>query len=141
MGIAGIVVANPEMTLDWKTQYDNWCTPAAAVQILVNLQNGKSLSAESRALILDDLQKSQTGLNRIRHLLPANTVVADKTGTSGTQDGITAATNDIALITLPDGRHLALAVFVADAKASDKIREDTIAQIARAAWDEWATPK
>ncbi len=141
LGIDGIVVANPEMTLDRKTQYDNWCTPAAAIQILVNLQNGKSLSAASRALILDDLQKSQTGINRIRHLLPANTVVADKTGTSGTQNGITAATNDIALVTLPDDRHVALAVFVADSEASDKIREDTIAQIARAAWDAWASPK
>jgi beta-lactamase class A len=141
LGVTQIVVADTEKKMDWKTQYDNWSSPDAAVRILANLQSGKSLSSGSRAVLLDDMQKSQTGLHRIRHLLPAGTVVADKTGTSGTDNGVTAATNDIALITLPDGRHLALAVFVSDSKASDETRESVIAKIARAAWDEWVSEK
>lgn len=87
------------------------------------------------------MQKSQTGINRIRRLLPAGTAVADKTGASGMQKGVAAATNDIALVTLPGGRHLALAVFVADSRASDEIREKVIAKIARATWDEWVSAK
>jgi beta-lactamase class A len=83
------------------------------------------------------MQESQTGRNRIRNLLPEGTTVADKTGTSWTRNGRTAATNDIGLITLPDGRHLALAIFVADSTAPDAIREKVIARIARAAWDQW----
>jgi beta-lactamase class A len=65
---------------------------------------------------------------------------AHKTGTSGTEKGVTAATNDIGIITLPDGRHLAVAVFVADAKADQATREGVIARIARAAWDFYVKP-
>jgi beta-lactamase class A len=68
-------------------------------------------------------------------LLPAGTIVAHKTGTSGTVDGLSRATNDVGLITLPDGRHLALAVFVSDSTADEATREGVIARTAQAAWD------
>ena len=45
-----------------------------------------------------------------------------------------AATNDIGLIELPDGRRLALAVFVTDSQADDTTREAAIARIAKAAY-------
>lgn len=45
-----------------------------------------------------------------------------KAGTSDTEHGISAATNDIDLITLPDGRRLAIAVFVTDSTANDQMR-------------------
>jgi beta-lactamase class A len=72
---------------------------------------------------------------RIKGLLPASTLVAHKTGSSGTENGMTAATNDIGIITLPDGRHLAIAVFVSDSKADASTRDSVIARIARAVWD------
>jgi len=62
-------------------------------------------------------------------------VVAHKTGTGGTQNGITSATNDIGIITLPDGRDLAVAVFVSDSTADDATRDAVIARLAKAAWD------
>ena len=65
-------------------------------------------------------------------------VLAHKTGTSGTYGGISAATNDIGLITLPNGRHVAIAVFVSDSKAGTETREGVIARIARAVWDCWS---
>jgi beta-lactamase class A len=71
--------------------------------------------------------------------LPAGTVVAHKTGTSGTQKGITAATNDIGIITLPNGRHLAIAVFVSDSPADESTREGVIAKVALAVWEKFAT--
>lgn len=141
LGINQIFVVDSEMNIDWKTQYRNWSSSAAAIQLLTDLQTGKTLSPASRALIFEDLEKSQTGANRIRRLLPPGTQVADKTGTSGTAHGITAATNDIGIITLPDGRQLALAVFVSDSSASDHFRDNVIAKIARAAWDEWSASK
>lgn len=140
LGVRDLIVANSEMDMTWRRQYDDWCTPEAAVQLLVALEKGKGVSAESRALILKDMQQTQTGINRIRHLLPKGTVVADKTGASGTKDGRTAATNDIALVTLPGGRHLALAIFVSDSTASDEVRDDLIARLARAAWDSQVSP-
>jgi beta-lactamase class A len=62
-------------------------------------------------------------------------VVAHKTGTGGTQNGITSATNDIGIITLPNGTHLAVAVFVSDSGANDETRDAIIARLAKAAWD------
>jgi beta-lactamase class A len=69
-------------------------------------------------------------------MLPPGTVVMHKTGSSDTVAGVTAATNDIGLIVLPDGRQLALAVFVTDARADDEMRDAVIARIAKAVYDE-----
>src|SRR6202034_3480714 len=74
-------------------------------------------------------------LKRLRGLLPEGTQVAHKTGTSGYENGIAAATNDVGLIQLPDGRHLAIAVLVTDARADETSVEHTIAAIARACYD------
>lgn len=57
-----------------------------------------------------------------------------KTGTSNMVGGVAAATNDIGLIALPDGRLLALAVFVTDARAQAEVREAVIARIAEAVY-------
>jgi beta-lactamase class A len=81
------------------------------------------------------LSASVTGPNRLRAGLPAGTVLAHKTGTSGELNGNAAATNDIGLITLPDGRRLAVAVFVTDARANEITRDRVIARIGRAAYD------
>lgn len=136
-GVGDLIVAHSEMQLTWKTQYEDWSTPRAAVKLLMNLQNGIGISDASRALLMKDMQESQTGVTRILNLLPRGTVVADKTGSSGTQDGRAAATNDIGLVTLPDGRHMAIAIFVSDSEAADAVRDSVIAKIARSAWDEW----
>jgi beta-lactamase class A len=45
-------------------------------------------------------------------------------------------TNDLGLIPLPDGRQIAIAVFVTDSIAREAIRRQTIARSARAAYDE-----
>ena len=82
------------------------------------------------------LIETKTGKNRLKALLPPGTIIAHKTGTSNTVDGVTAATNDIGIITLPDGRHLAIAVFVSDSKTDESGREGAIAKIARAIWND-----
>ena len=48
---------------------------------------------------------------------------------------MTNATNDIGLIALPDGRRLAIAIFVTDSTADDDTRDAVIARIAKAAYD------
>jgi beta-lactamase class A len=49
------------------------------------------------------------------------------------------ATNDVGLITLPNGRRLALAVFVTDAHAGQDACEHVIAAIAREIYSEALT--
>lgn len=83
------------------------------------------------------MTETPTGLKRIKGMLPEGTVVVHKTGTSSTIDEVTAATNDVGLVTLPNGRYLAIAVFVSDAKADMATREAAIAKISSAMWDEW----
>lgn len=107
-----------------------------AVVLLRAFHEGKGLSKSSQALLRRLMTETSTGLKRIKGLLPDGTVVAHKTGTSSTVNGVTAATNDVGLVTLPNGRHLAIAVFVSDSKANDAIREEAIAKVAKAAWDE-----
>lgn len=120
-----------------QTQYKNYATPLAAIQLLYALINPQVLSEASRNQLLEWMTNTPTGANRIKGELPPGTSVAHKTGTSGTRDGVTAATNDIGIVTLPDGRRLAVAIFIRDSKADLKTREAVIARIARAAYD-WA---
>jgi beta-lactamase class A len=139
--VSELIVANTEKEIgrDWETQYRNWASPEGAVALLRALQEGRGLSTESRALLLKLMTETPTGAQRLKGLLPKGTIVAHKTGTSGANaSGINAATNDIGIITLPDGRHLAIAVFVSDSPADEAAREAVIAKIARAAWDRWA---
>ena len=133
-------MANTEKELgrDESAQYRNWATPEAMVVLLRALHEGRGLSEPSRALLLRLMTQTPTGSRRIKGLLPVGTVVAHKTGTSGTVKGLTPATNDVGLVTLPNGRHLAVAVFVSDSMANDSAREKVIARVARAAWDYWS---
>lgn len=86
------------------------------------------------------MTETRTGPNRLRGRLPEGTAVAHKTGSSRTVDGVTAATNDLGIVSLPDGQRLAVAVFVTDSPADDAVRERVIADVARAAYDAWAAP-
>jgi len=131
LGIQDIVVATTEMEMSREVhvQYRNWATAEAMVQLL------EKLSPEHDALLLKWMTESTPGPKRIKGLLPAGTIVAHKTGTSGTDGGMTRATNDVGLVTLPDGRHMAIAVFVSDSRADLAARELLIARLAHAAWD------
>jgi beta-lactamase class A len=142
LGVEGVMVATTERAMaqgDEQVQYRNWATPESMLTLLRALQEGRGLSRASRRLLLELMLKSTPGPRRIKGLLPAGTPVAHKTGTSGTAEGVTRATNDVGLVTLPDGRHMALAVFVSDTKAGADVREGVIAKIARAAWDCWTS--
>lgn len=138
--ITGIVVldAEKEMAQDHSLQYRNWATPQAAVALLRALFEKRGLSEASQSLLMKLMSESATGPKRLKGLLPAGTVVAHKTGSSWTEKGITAATNDIGIVTLPNGKHLAIAVFVSDSPADQATRERVIAKVARAVWDKFA---
>jgi len=131
-----IVASEGDMTKAWEVQYTNWCKPADVVCLLDLFYQGKALSKSSNDFLYKIMTETTTGPKRLKGLLPADAVVAHKTGTSGTNDeGLTPATNDVGIITLPNGKHLAIAVLVCNSKADDATRDLVIAQIAKAAWD------
>jgi beta-lactamase class A len=133
-----VVSTEKESAQDKALQYQNSATPDAVVVLLRLFHEGQGLSESSQALLRRLMTETPTGLKRIKGMLPKGTVVAHKTGTSVTVDGVAAATNDVGLVTLPNGHHVAIAVFVSDAKADMATREAAIAKISRAVWDEWS---
>ena len=126
----------------WDMQYENFATPEAAVALLEVLmpptETGNRTVDPTYEAVYQSMIESVPGENRIKGQLPAGTVVAHKTGTGGSRNGINSATNDVGIITLPSGKHIAIAVFVGDSPADEKARELVIAQMAKAVWDTWS---
>lgn len=138
LGVKGIAVnaSEAEMAANWEVQYTNWCKPIDIVYLLDLFYHGKTLSKRSTDFLMKILLETSTGPKQIKGLLPPSTPVAHKTGHSGTNDaGLTPATNDVGIITLPNGKHLAIAIFVGNTTANEAIRNEVIAKIAKAAWD------
>jgi beta-lactamase class A len=138
LGLSAIHQQDSEYTLhsDPKLQYRDYAEPAAMVALLRLFADHSPLNPEHTALLNGWMLAATSGPNRIKGLLPAGTPVAHKTGSSGVEWGMIPATNDVGLITLPDGRRLALAVFVTDAHADQNACERVIAAIARETYNE-----
>lgn len=127
------------MQNNWDLQFQNWTTPNAANRVLESFYDNKKkwLSQKSHDFLWKLMRETTTGKNRLKGQLPETTVVAHKTGWSGTNKltGITAAVNDIGIVFLPNGQHFFISVFVTDSKEDIKTNEQIMADIAKAAWD------
>ena len=99
--------------------------------LLAAIDRGSALSPQSRAVLLDTMTRTSTGKNRMRAGLPDGTVFAHKTGT------LQSVTDDVGIIRLPDGRHLALAIFVTGPEGHTP-HATMIAQITKALYDGYA---
>jgi len=69
--------------------------------------------------------------------LPEETVVAYKTGWSGThkKTGVTAVVNNIGIFFLPNGEYFIISVFVSESKEDFDTNEKIIADITKATYD------
>lgn len=109
----------------------NRSTPDAAAMFLRKLWRNELVSpASTRHLI--KLMYEQTVPRRIRAGLPVDIRFADKCGTSYTLDGVTAAYNDIGILTWPDGRAVIVAAFLSASHASKDERDAIFAELGRA---------
>jgi beta-lactamase class A len=136
LGVSGFHLQDSEAVLhhEVSAQYRNWFEPAGAVQLLRAISDNSPLTREHTDLLLGWMTPA-VPTKRLDGDLPAGTRVAHKSGTSGVDNGLAHATNDIGLIPLPDGGPIAIAVFVTDSTADEATRERVIARIARAAYD------
>ncbi|MXO65444.1 serine hydrolase [Altericroceibacterium endophyticum] len=103
-------------------------TPRAMVQLLTGLYQGRWLSSESRNLLINTMEECRTGKRRIVADMPSSVTVAHKTGS------LHNTSSDIGLLTTPDGRTIAVAIYVTG-QGSRLNRERRIASIARAVYD------
>ncbi len=138
LGIQGmsIVSTEEEMHCGWEVQYKNYSSPLAMGRLFCKFELDSVLALSSKDFLWNLLTQNIFGAKRIKGQLPAGTIVAHKTGTSDTNDkGITAAANDAGIVTLPNGKHFVIVVFVSDSPDNDEVRNKVIADIAKAAWD------
>jgi beta-lactamase class A len=136
LGVRGFHLVDNENALHHQRelQYRNWFEPAGAVQLLRVLSEKPPLNAADMAFLFG-IMTAPAEATRVGGELPAGTPVAHKTGSSDVDNGLAHATNDIGLITLPDGRKLAVAVFVTDSRADEATRMRVIAEIGKAAYE------
>ncbi|HIQ18730.1 MAG TPA: serine hydrolase [Novosphingobium capsulatum] len=120
---------NPARVIDSGTT----STPRAMIALLSAVDRGGALGPQARAVLLDTMTRTSTGRNRIRAGLPAGVVLAHKTGT------LSGVTDDVGIVRLPDGRHLAMAIFVAGPE-NHTVQAGMIARIASALYQGFLPP-
>lgn len=106
-------------------------TPAGMVAFLKDLALGKVLPEPATKKLLAIMAATTTGKDRLRAGLRKGWAIGHKTGTSSSWKGMTAATNDVGILTAPDGALVAIAVFVADSRRPNAERAAILAQSAR----------
>ena len=105
-------------------------TPEAMSNLLLLLLKEPILKPGSKALLLDIMKRCETGLTRIKGLLPPDTELMHKTGS------IAMTANDVGIITLPgDGGHVVISVFVKSSEKGIPDRERAIAEVSRTIYD------
>ena len=126
------------MQAKWENMFRNWITPKAASTGLKLFYDNKAklLSKTSYNFLWKTMKETSTGMDRLKGSLPSKTVVAHKTGSSGTNvEGLTPATNDIGVVFLPNGDHYFISVLVTDSKESDETNAKIISVISKVTWD------
>ena len=118
---------NPATTIDERDA----ATPRAMVRLLAGLYRGDFLSDQSRQVILGAMSRTVTGKNRIPAYMPLEARVSHKTGS------LSNTSSDIGIIECPDGRVIAVAIYVTG-QGSKLARQERIAAIARALYDGFA---
>jgi len=137
-----ILATEAEMHKDWPTQFLNCITPHESNKILNAFYGEELLSKKSTGFLWKIMTETATGKKRIKGQLPVGTVVGHKTGSSGTNEkGITAAVNNIGIVSLPNGKHFSISVFVSNSKEKLETNEKIIADISKLAWDYFLNKK
>lgn len=102
-----------ELQRDSRLQYDNYSTPNSMIKLLNMINDSLLLEDGTHRFLLDVMRSSRTG--SLRDSLPSDIVIANKSGYSGVDpSGMVAANNDVAIISLPEGRQLLIAIFISE---------------------------
>jgi len=138
MDDVAIVGTEEEMHNDYRIQFKNYSTPRSVTTLLLKFAQGNVLQKSSTEYLMRIMKNSGSGPKKLKGLLPLGITVAHKTGYSGTNDqGLTYATNDVGIVTLPNGNHMIISVFVSMSKEQEAVNDRMIAELARAAFDFW----
>lgn len=148
-----ILYTEADMLPDHKRAYDNSTSPLAAASLINRLFTDPLLmgsvtisdkgeiceagkTSEAMSIVRECLNNCRTGQDRIVSPLlnEIGVTVGHKTGSGFRDNGILAAQNDVAFISLPEGRHYSLAIFVKDYPGSESEASSIIARISAAVY-------
>ena len=138
LGISDFNLSESEVNMHFDTNsvYLNWSTPSTMTRLLKIADDKELFAKEYKDFLWTIMVNTETGPNKLKGLLPENTVVGHKTGSSDRNaDGMKVADNDAGFIILPDGRKYYIAVFVMDSYETDESNANIIAQISRMVYD------
>jgi beta-lactamase class A len=105
-------------------------TPRGMAFFLLRLTTGDLLSKSSTEFVVQAMRECKTFPDRLKAGVAPGWEIAHKTGTSGSWEGLTVATNDVGVLTAPGGEQIAIAVFVADTRKTSAERAAIFAAIA-----------
>lgn len=115
--------------MQWSDPRDT-ATPDDMTKLLVRIWKKDLLTPKSADILLQTMERCQTGKSRIKGMLPAETVVAHKTGTLG------GVADDVGVITLPgDAGHVAISIFTKASYKPEEASEKAVAEVARTVYD------
>lgn len=99
------------------------------IQLLRKFNRKELLLSDTHTFLWNVMAETSTG--SIRNKLPKNITVLHKTGTSGyNEEEISAATNDVGIMMLPNGTLIAFAIFITNSKEAAEVNAGVIADIA-----------
>jgi beta-lactamase class A len=108
-------------------------TPRAMVDSMLKIFTQDVLSLTSRALLIDWMSASRTGIERVRAGLPGSWNAGDKTG-----GGDNGAINDIVIAYPPERRPIFIAVYMSESKLATPALNAAHAEVGRiVAREQW----
>ena len=132
--IAAVPAAKRQRAYDkYKTDPRDTATPRGMSAFLMRLADREILTPASTEFILQAMAECATFPDRLKAGVAPGWKIAHKTGTSGSWKGVAVATNDVGILTAPDGGTVAVTVFIADTRASSAKCAALMARIASAA--------
>lgn len=130
------IKVNEQQMVSFEKFYLNTTTPLATTVLLEKFYKGKVLKKETTKYLYRIMVETSRGLTWMKAGLPEGTELAHRTGISNrNDDNIRAAMNDVGIVTLPNGKHYILSVYLKNINEEMKDTEKIIADISRAVWE------
>jgi beta-lactamase class A len=117
---------------------DNAGTPDDVANLLAAIVTQRAMLLDSTHEMMLDLSDDRTGPSRFLAGIPTTASLAHETGSSAALGGVTDATNDAGIITLPDGRRVILVAFLYASHADEATRDGVLAKVAQTVYDAYA---
>ena len=137
VGFKNIQIKKTELEIggNMELMYENNSPPYDISRLLKNFYEGKIVNENSKQILLHYMIVNFSSDKRLKGCLQPNVIVAHKTGTSPFSDTLKNICNDVGIIYLPNGNHLAISTFVINSRENYEATEKIIAILTKEIFD------